>query len=67
MAYFRLVVDEMAVTCMRCDRQRDGRVLTLDALAWVAERDSGRTLWLCPTCAHTHARDIEAKLPHDYW
>ena len=57
----------MAVTCVRCNRQRDQRVLTADALAWAAERDSGGIRWLCPTCARAHARDIEAKLPHEYW
>jgi transposase len=23
--------------------------------------------WLCPACARTHARDIEGKLPDEYW
>lgn len=57
----------MAVTCVRCSRQRDARVQTADALAWVAERDRGTVRWLCPTCARAHARDIEAKLPIEYW
>jgi hypothetical protein len=57
----------MAVTCVRCSRQRDQRVLTADALAWVAERDRGAVRWLCPACARAHARDIEAKLPLEYW
>ncbi|HEY1574306.1 MAG TPA: hypothetical protein VGG05_23410 [Pseudonocardiaceae bacterium] len=61
------MADEMAVTCVRCSRQRDQRVWTADALAWVAERDRGATRWLCPTCARAHARDIEAKLPLEYW
>ena len=57
----------MAVTCARCDRRRDSRVRTADALAWVAERDGGALRWLCPACARAHARDIEAKLPQEYW
>jgi hypothetical protein len=61
------VADELAVTCVRCGRERDQRVLTADALAWVAERDHGTMRWLCPGCARTHARDIEAKLPQEYW
>jgi hypothetical protein len=61
------VAEEVAVTCVRCARQRDQRIRTADALAWVAERHQGRIQWLCPTCARTHARDIEAKLPQEYW
>jgi len=57
----------MAVTCVRCSRQRDRRLLTADALAWVSERDRGMVRWLCPTCARAHTRDIEAKLPQEYW
>jgi hypothetical protein len=57
----------MAVTCLRCGRQRDGQLLTADALAWVSEHDRGTLRWLCPGCARTHARDIEAKLPNEYW
>jgi hypothetical protein len=67
LAYFLPVVEEMTVTCVRCGRQRDQRVLTVDALAWVAERDRGTVRWLCPVCARAHARDIEAKLPLEYW
>jgi hypothetical protein len=38
------------------------------ALAWACERDErGRTRWMCPTCARRHARDIEARLPQDWW
>ncbi|HEY3608657.1 MAG TPA: hypothetical protein VGL06_14215 [Pseudonocardiaceae bacterium] len=61
------MVDEIAVTCLRCGRQRDRRLLTADALAWASERDRGVVRWLCPTCARAHTRDIEAKLPHEYW
>ena len=61
------VADDMAVTCVRCARQRDSRLLTADALAWVSERDRGAVRWLCPDCARAHARDIEAKLPQEYW
>jgi len=57
----------MAVTCVRCSRQRDRRLLTADALAWVSERDHGVIRWLCPICARAHTRDIEAKLPQKYW
>jgi hypothetical protein len=57
----------MAVTCVRCDRQRDQRVSTAEALAWASERDRDAIRWLCPACARVHARDIEAKLPQEYW
>ncbi|NEE00064.1 hypothetical protein [Phytoactinopolyspora halotolerans] len=57
---------EQAATCSRC-----GRLQTSDppveALAWVAEFDQGRTIWTCPACARRHARDIEGKLPSEYW
>jgi hypothetical protein len=39
-----------------------------DAIAWARERDpDGREHWLCPACARRHVRDIEAKLPHEWW
>nr|WP_245378145.1 hypothetical protein [Kibdelosporangium banguiense] len=63
MFYLRAVGD---ATCSRCGRSK-AKATPLDALAWVSERTSGRTTWLCPTCARTHVRDIEGKLPEEYW
>ncbi|HEY8373564.1 MAG TPA: hypothetical protein VIL00_12535 [Pseudonocardiaceae bacterium] len=38
------------------------------ALTWVSECDDrGGTRWLCPRCARAHVRDIEGKLPSDWW
>jgi hypothetical protein len=39
----------------------------VELLAWVWEREGERGQWLCPACARTHVRDIEGKLPGDYW
>ncbi|MFE2756846.1 hypothetical protein ACFXGA_33100 [Actinosynnema sp. NPDC059335] len=36
-------------------------------LAWVRERERGVEQWLCHVCARAHVRDIEGKLPSDYW
>lgn len=53
-------------TCRHCGAPRDPDVA--DAIAWVLERDpDGREHWLCPLCARRHLRDIEAKLPHEWW
>jgi hypothetical protein len=52
--------------CRQCATTRDVRAA--DALAWALERDpDGREHWLCPSCARRHVRDIEAKLPHEWW
>ena len=52
--------------CSRCARSR-ADAPPAEALAWVLENDARGKSWLCPTCARTHVRDIEAKLPTDYW
>jgi hypothetical protein len=53
-------------TCRHCDAVRDADAA--DAVAWVRERDpDGREHWLCPACARRHVRDIEAKLPPEWW
>lgn len=50
-------------SCLRCAAPRDPA-----SLAWVREREAGgRVRWLCPGCAHRHVRDIESRLPHDWW
>lgn len=54
------------ITCYRCGTVREKQDPAL-AMAWVSEREDGRTRWLCPGCARTHVRDIEGKLPSEYW
>lgn len=39
----------------------------LEALTWVTEAVDGATVWLCPDCARKHVRDIEGKLPAEFW
>lgn len=39
----------------------------VEALAWVVENGEHGQTWLCPACARTHVRDIEGKLPTEYW
>lgn len=53
-------------TCSRCGRSRDEDSPAI-ALAWVLETEGGRRVWLCAECARQHVRDIEGKLPHEYW
>lgn len=49
----------MTRTCERCGAQAsDGELLT-----WCLEKDRA----LCPGCAREHVRDIEAKLPAEWW
>jgi hypothetical protein len=53
-------------TCRHCGATPDPDVAS--TLAWVCERDpDGREHRLCPTCARRHVRDIEAKLPPEWW
>ncbi|MDT8915832.1 hypothetical protein NYF13_33740 [Amycolatopsis sp. PS_44_ISF1] len=54
-------------TCSRCGRARVAEPDALAALSWVSTREDGRERWLCPPCARDHVRDIEAKLPDEYW
>ncbi|GDY33209.1 hypothetical protein [Gandjariella thermophila] len=54
-------------TCARCGRRQDRAANPVEALTWVVEQGPGFRRWLCPQCARTHVRDIEGKLPSDYW
>ena len=55
-----------AEVCLLCRARREDEGAA--ALAWARERDDdGRERWLCPGCARRHVRDIEAKLPHEWW
>ena len=52
-----------AGTCRTCGRPREG-----DTLTWAFDRDADGTVrWLCPECARRHVRDLEAKLPPEWW
>ncbi|WAL64758.1 hypothetical protein ORV05_27965 [Amycolatopsis cynarae] len=57
---------EQAV-CARCGIRRRDEDDPSAALAWVFERVKGGVRWLCVRCARDHARDIEGKLPEEYW
>ena len=61
------VADNEPVHCSICGRRRDPAAAPAEALAWVSERERGSQRWLCPTCARAHVRDIEGKLPAEYW
>jgi hypothetical protein len=52
--------------CKRCGRSR-AEVPPAEALAWSMESDGRSQSWLCVSCARTHVRDIEGKLPDEYW
>ncbi|MBM7772200.1 hypothetical protein JOD54_002404 [Actinokineospora baliensis] len=56
----------MEPTCSLCGRLRSAET-AVAALAWVAEQDERGMTWLCPACARKHVRDIEGKLPAEYW
>lgn len=55
-----------SATCKRCGRSR-ADVPAAEALAWSVENDGAGRRWLCVSCARTHVRDIEGKLPDEYW
>jgi hypothetical protein len=48
--------------CHRCSAADD----TGD-LAWALDREDGVQRRLCPDCARAHTRDIEARLPPQWW
>lgn len=52
--------------CHRCGARREDQNPAA-RLAWVSEREGDRTRWLCAQCARAHVRDIEGKLPSEYW
>ncbi len=52
--------------CHRCGRARES-VSAVELLAWSSERTGGVVRWLCHVCAKAHVRDIEGKLPDEYW
>jgi hypothetical protein len=53
----------MNVNCRSCGvRRADQDAVT--ALAWVYEPGDR---WLCPRCARTQIREIESKLPDEWW
>jgi hypothetical protein len=52
--------------CRMCGWQPDAGQLS--ALSGVRERRAnGATSWLCVECARQHLRDIESKLPDEWW
>jgi hypothetical protein len=55
-----------APICKRCGRSR-ADAPPAEALAWSIENDGSGRSWLCVSCARRHVRDIEGKLPDEYW
>ncbi|HEU5472554.1 MAG TPA: hypothetical protein VFV67_18050 [Actinophytocola sp.] len=60
------MADEADTRCSRCGRSRAGEP-PIEALTWVVESGGRGRVWLCPACARRHVRDIEGKLPDEYW
>lgn len=54
------------IRCERCGRDRAEDTGAV-ALTWASDTDDSGTHWLCPSCARSHVRDIEGKLPREYW
>lgn len=53
--------------CSLCGRIRGIDEEPARTLAWVSTHEKNGVRWMCPTCARRHARDIEGKLPDEYW
>lgn len=64
--FYGPVVGDATGLCSRCGRSK-AAAAPVEALAWVSERRGERMSWLCPVCARAHVRDIEGKLPEEYW
>jgi hypothetical protein len=60
-------VAENLVACTRCGKPRAADCSPVEAMAWSFERERGVLRWLCPECSRAHVRDIEGKLPVEYW
>ncbi|MGC7102184.1 hypothetical protein ACPZ19_46575 [Amycolatopsis lurida] len=56
---------EEPVACARCGTRRSED--PAQALTWSTQVERGVRQWLCPDCSRTHVRDIEGKLPDEYW
>lgn len=54
------------VACGLCGH-RGAAETVATGLGWLRESEAGRTRWLCPRCVRDHVRDIEGKLPTEYW
>lgn len=52
--------------CRRCGTARDPDDPAA-ALLWSVEPAEPAPRLLCPDCVRSHARDIEAKLPEQWW
>nr|WP_086789130.1 hypothetical protein [Crossiella equi] len=59
--------DEPPRSCTRCGTTQNPDAPPAESLSWSSERTPRGLRWLCPTCARTHVRDIEGKLPDEYW
>ena len=56
------------LSCTQCGRVVDGDADAAVGLGWsMGVEADGRITWQCAPCARTHVRDIESKLPHDFW
>lgn len=58
--------DDTGARCRTCGRARTDAD-PLEALSWVCDRSGARPQWLCDRCAREHVRDIESKLPAEFW
>jgi hypothetical protein len=54
-------------TCTYCGATEDGPDGGLPEGWTIGVDDRGRPEFLCLTCARTHIRAIEGKLPEEYW
>ncbi|MGA6166930.1 hypothetical protein [Amycolatopsis magusensis] len=53
------------IACSRCGARRGAD--PAEAMTWSTQVDRGVRRWLCPNCSRNHVRDIEGKLPDEYW
>jgi hypothetical protein len=55
------------VTCSRCGAQQEVADPDATPVGWSFETERGRVLRYCVTCVRENIRNIEAKLPEEWW
>ncbi|HEX9683639.1 MAG TPA: hypothetical protein VGA13_11190 [Acidimicrobiales bacterium] len=60
--------DDTTVSCSQCGTVLDGGPDDAATQGWsMGVEATGRVTWECGACTRRHVRDIESKLPEEFW